>query len=156
MQLLPLSIGSMDQVDWIPVDLMAKITVELALPPAGSEKHAQVGSRKSRMRVFHGVNPKTTHWRSLVPVIARHFGPSVRLVPWPEWLDELRATYKGAASGGAKETTGFKLMEFFGSLGNATRPGLATAITEESSPTLRTLDPVHSEWMELWLGQWRF
>ncbi|KAH8895924.1 L-aminoadipate-semialdehyde dehydrogenase [Thozetella sp. PMI_491] len=151
MGVLPSTLGCMESVDWIPVDLVAQIVLELCgiapavRGPAGAERG---------LRIYHGVNPRTTSWSSLAPVALEHLGPSVKLASWEEWLTALRNEQQELTSAAAHEVTGLKLADFFESLGGTKRPAIATVMSEEASSVLRQLKAVDAEWLRLWLRQW--
>lgn len=54
--------GGIDVVDWLPVDVAAQAIVECT--PSNVER-----SEMHSLDVFHIINPKTSFWRDMVPVI---------------------------------------------------------------------------------------
>jgi len=117
-----------DTLNWLPVDTVARVIVELA---------RAVGDQA----VYHVVNPHAFHWtRDLLPMLrdaGLHFEP---LSP-REWLDRLAAS---PADPAANPT--IKLLEFFRAKyaepNSRPRPFYETRLTEQASPTLhRTRSP---------------
>lgn len=147
---VPESLGHMQNIDWIPIDVLSTIILELAL-------QSTVVSG-STTRVYHAVNPSITTWAALLPHIQSQMNPTVHAAPLATWLKTLRAS---AASSTSKESLdanpALKLMEFYETL-LSSEAGLAMLETEETqkaSPALKALGPVRREWMAKWMRQWR-
>ena len=58
--LIPESLGNLETIDWIPIDLLSNIIVELALQPVAAE-------RRLSSSVYHTVNPSLTTWGTYYP-----------------------------------------------------------------------------------------
>ncbi|MCJ1387732.1 hypothetical protein MMC18_000575 [Xylographa bjoerkii] len=167
---LPSTLGSMGRVDWIPVDILADIIVELAgvgEPVNGVSKAYSNGSHSddtlptSSLPVYHAVNPKATHWAKLVPTVSKYIGPSVKVVSWGEWVEALRNSKHDATAANLKQNPALKLLDFFESMERAAKMGkqmpvLETKVSARRSRTMASLEPVSEEWMEIWLKQWVF
>jgi dTDP-4-dehydrorhamnose reductase len=142
-------------VDWIPVDLLADILVQLATDGSSS-------ATAHTLPVYHAVNPKAVDWASLVPTVARHLGPSVKVVSWAEWMDALRNSRGSAMTAvSLKQNPALKLFDFFDSVATAAEkgeewPSFETKETLKKSPRMAKVKAVSEEWMELWLKQWKF
>jgi len=144
--LVPDSLGTVDKIDWIPIDVLAAVVLELAL------------ERNANRRVYHTVNPKFTTWEALLPSVQAELGPDVKTVTLAAWVKALTAS--SSASTTQKELAAnpaVKLLDFYGSLLGTknTAPRLETRETEQASPTLAGLAPVKGEWMVKWMKQWR-
>lgn len=163
----------MDLVDWIPVDILANIIVELAgaaeisRPVNGvSESHANLihsieVEPTSTIPVYHAVNPEEAEWADLVPAVHRYLGESVKIVSWGEWVEALSKSQQNASAANLRQNPGLKLLSFFESLQRdadlgQTLPNLETERSTMKSGTLAGLKPVGEEWMEIWLKQWDF
>lgn len=125
---LPDSIGEgrgvMEFVDWVPVDELASVLVELSFSlaeskasPANGDGGGDDGGDGGDLQVFHCVNPHPIPWRDLVPAIVRVLSASlgsgsrddtdkggeeegggvISVVEFREWLDRLEssATHTG-------------------------------------------------------------
>ncbi|KAF7552325.1 hypothetical protein G7Z17_g4411 [Cylindrodendrum hubeiense] len=177
--LLPSDLGSMDEINWVPVDLLSEIILELSgvtQPPAyssdklslvanGVKKDSSLGAhvkktsgKTSPLSVYHAVNPHSVNWSELVPTVANLVGiSSGDIVSWSQWVDALRLSEQGAD---LESNPGVKLLDFFASLDakendGAMMPPLATEVSTTRSKTMASLNPVGTEWMALWLKQWR-
>ncbi|KAH7166363.1 male sterility protein-domain-containing protein [Dactylonectria macrodidyma] len=147
--LLPSDLGSMDEVNWVPVDILSDIILELSF--------MGVSGASSAISVYHAVNPRSVDWAELAPTVASLVGiESNNIVPWGEWVSALRLSEK---SSNLKANPGVKLLDFFESLDakghdDMMMPPLATKISSTKSKTMASLNPVGTEWMALWVKQW--
>lgn len=150
LDMIPESLGTLSDIDWIPIDLLSTIIVELALNSAAA--------RRTKTAVFHTVNPNITHWRDLLPSIQTEIGPEVEVVSLQTWLEALRASARSATTEqDLNANPAVKLMDFYGSLLEDAKglPKMETTGTEAASPRLRRVGPVRSEWMVKWIRQWK-
>ena len=147
----------MDRVDWIPVDILADIIVDLA----GINVVANEAKPQPTVRVYHAVNPKDIKWDTLLPTVVGHLGSSTRVVTWDEWVDALRESQVNASLADLKHNPGLKLLEFFESLRvDEKQPTrelvLDVELSAAKSKTLASLEPVNADWFDLWLRQWGY
>lgn len=142
----------MNTIDWVPVDTMAEILVELVLVvESQSEK---------TMRMFNAINPQICQWEDLLPTVQEHIGNDLPLVSFGEWVQHLENSL-GAEEVDVDSNPGVKLLDFFRSLVGDSQAGkehvrLETVETEQLSETLRGLQPVGAKWMGVWLKQWGY
>ena len=144
--LLPDSLMAMG-TEWIPVDVLAKVIVEL-LDPSDS------GSDLTR--VYHTVNPHSAEWRDLLPAVKEGLSKDIEVVPYHEWVDALEQSATKTEDVG--QNPAIKLLDFFKGLeqkAGGSAP-LETKGTAKSSKTLAELGPVSPEWMAIWMRQWGF
>lgn len=149
---LPASLGSMDDVDWIPVDILARIVVELAIGDATAGKNLGTGAS-----VYHAINPKRTTWAKLVGAISRSLnsgGGAVETVSLESWLEALRASASQEAD--LTLNPAVKILDFYDGLVAGKELRFETKKAVQSSPTLASLDSVQEVWMENWIKQWSF
>ncbi|GAD96178.1 NRPS-like enzyme, putative [Paecilomyces variotii No. 5] len=154
--ILPVSLGTMGTIDWIPVDLMASIITELSVQ----------GGRKptSPLSVYNLVNPRPAQWSSLLPAVQEHLGgpAKVKVVALSEWIRELEKS--AALNHGyiTDDNPAVKLLAFYKSLLKSEENGesMATSLyqvtgLEKDSSVARYLQPVSADWIRLWIDQWR-
>ena len=156
----------MDRVDWVPVDILSEVILELAgvLQPQSEingkySYSSRFQSTKNAYSVYNIANPRAAPWSSLISTVNSYFLHTLKEVTWKQWLDALRQASQDATSATAKGNPGLKLLDFFELLESGageTAPSLTMTETLASSPTLRGLSCVDSRWMELWLKQWAF
>lgn len=135
---LPSSLGAHDRIDWIPVNDVASIISELLQR-----------TDTTTCKVYHIVNPQTTTWQYLLEHLQTRLG--VKSVPLTQWLDTVATT-------GEEDLTknpALKLLDFFKDMqtNDHRTYHLSTAETLQASKTLRTLQPVSTELLDLWLTQ---
>ncbi|KAJ5644413.1 NRPS-like enzyme [Penicillium longicatenatum] len=114
---LPESLGpALDRIDWVPIDLLAEILVDLAL------------TRSVRVdgivAVHHPVNPNPLSWNDIRPAVVEALknssGANVETVTFREWLHRVRQDIEVAGVDGDKElqellaqNPAAKLLDFF-------------------------------------------
>ncbi|KAI0475110.1 acetyl-CoA synthetase-like protein [Xylariaceae sp. FL0804] len=182
LKLLPRNLGSLDRIEWIPVDRLANVILELA-GITGDQSAAERAVRGRRqlqqqdhqhrsdgpdeapapreLNVCHAVNPRAANWSDLAPTVAAALPAGTRTVPWAEWVAALKAAGERGGEEAARDLPGLKLLDFYSSLEvpeDAARSpfNLVTAQSQARSKTLRELEPVSTAWVELWLRQWDF
>lgn len=140
---LPSSIGRMKTVDWIPVDMLANIIVELAIHSPDTPKAGAT--------VYHAVNPQRASWAMLVSTIAQ-----CDTVSWDDWIGALRES--GSKKEDVARNPAVKILDFFDSLcSEGYEPThFDTRETVRVSRTLANLGPVHEGWIKIWMRQWSF
>ncbi|KAL1885457.1 putative NRPS-like protein biosynthetic cluster [Paecilomyces lecythidis] len=144
---IPSTLGSAP-VDWIPVDTLAKIILELA----DTRRNRQ---SDSHCEVFHLVNPATTAWSALIPAVEKHY--PVKLVEFSDWIQELESLENPSDDEIAAKPA-LKLLDFYRGLSvdGALAAPLEVGRTKEASATMRSLGPVDEKLMDTWLKQWAF
>ena len=146
---LPESLGKLQDIDWIPIDILSTIMTELALQPS-------VGIGPDT-QVYHTVNPKLTTWSSLLPFIRAEMGGEVKVTSMAAWTQKLRASASSFTTvQDIAANPALKLIDFYESLLNAEKAParLETVKTAEASPLLSSVGPVKGEWVANWMRQW--
>jgi thioester reductase-like protein len=152
--MLPQSLPGCENIDWIPVDILADITVDLLF--ASASRDCLQSSSNSKTHVFHAVNPVSTHWSKLLPVIAASM-PDILVVEYEEWLSELRRSEESLDLSCYEKNPAIKLLGYFNSLtADMPRPVFDTMQTCLASETMRNLPAVQQDWVARWMEQWGF
>ena len=161
---LPDSLGKLEEVDWIPIDLLRGILVDLALLPLSRSSSGSSTTTTTSPTVFHAVNPSSTTWSALLPHIQSAMSPQPQIVPLETWISTLRAKSAAASSLTQQQddlTTNpaLRLIDFYQDMmltgmHDPVAPRLETVKTTEASPALRDVGPVRAEWMTRWMVQW--
>ena len=174
--IVPETLGSesASTIDWVPIDLLAGILVELCLLGKGDS-----GSGKAK--VYHPLNPKPTTWQAILPFIIDALSSSssqpmqtlnttskfpasgrVKSVPFTQWLQALRkeAESIAASSQGAGEIEkmidklpAIKLLSFYESLIGKSMPILETG-NAMISKKYESLEGIKEEWIKKWVWGW--
>lgn len=176
--LLPASLGPMEIVDWIPVDVLAQIITELMktstnrTPTVVSQatgsaeevtKHHHIFSDNHHLElplVYHTVNPSKILWSDILPSLQSRFSMSVLdVVPLPSWIDALRRSYSDTDN--VSQNPALKLLDFLEDLEKQSSAGLEPVVletinTEKQSQTMAALGPISQEWVDNWIRQWQF
>lgn len=152
---LPDSLGSgFDKIDWLPIDVLAGIIVDLTLA-------SQTGDG-GKASVFHPHNPNTTTWEELIPQVIKSITPStstsLEIVSFEEWLR--RVSGNAEASGLkiekiVKLNPAVKLLDTYKSLlGEGKLPDFEVAKTVGVSEKLKNAQAIKMEWVEKWCKEW--
>jgi thioester reductase-like protein len=170
---LPESLGSYgsitDEIDWVPVDQLAEILVELAFT-----LYQDGGS--SSLEVFNTTHPHPSRWENFLPAVQRTLRkPSashpetmttdIQTLPFPVWVEFLRAKSLALADNGTSgmdldivtKNPGMKLLDFYESLllknqEKTRRMDIKQAV--QASDKLRTLESVKVECVVGWVEDW--
>ncbi|TGO22102.1 hypothetical protein BPAE_0182g00090 [Botrytis paeoniae] len=156
--IIPESLDSTDcsEVDWVPIDLIADILVELVLSQRIDHNHGA--------KVYHPVNPVLVPWRSLLPKIIETatLGQENKITPVPfaKWIERVRKDAEDLHSKIDFEeilerNPAIKLLSFCGELAK----GRGTSILEnkktvQASEKLRGLKGIEGVWVEKWVQGW--
>ncbi|ROW18114.1 hypothetical protein VPNG_00182 [Cytospora leucostoma] len=167
---VPDSLGPLfDGVDFVPVDLLADVLVDLATATTGQGRVAGAaggGGGDGGAVVFNLRNPRLTPWRELLPAVtdtAAGAGRKLEVVPPATWLASLRASSEeeeeegDGAAVGINKNPALKLLDFFEALWTPTGAPAQPMVVDRAlaaSPSLRGLGPVSLEWMVKWVGEW--
>jgi nucleoside-diphosphate-sugar epimerase/aryl carrier-like protein len=155
------------EVDWLPVDLLADILVDLLSPRPYFDHQGERGGA----RVYNLRNPHTTAWSQLLPSIldtvnarlGTHSEPELEVVPPSVWLNRLEDAASREQDGGeAVLNPAVKLVDFYrdylwksseNGVGPKTPPmDIKQACAQ--SPTLKGVGPVGPQSMGKWVEQW--
>ena len=157
---LPVSLGQMDTVDWIPVDVLARGLLELALGPTNPPGSCAADG-PSGAAVYHAVNPQRTSWPKLVQTVAATLDQQnpehkIELVPLKAWVEALRESASKIED--IPLNPAVKLLDFFQGMSSRVERKLLldTRRTVASSKTLATVGPIREAWMANWVRQWAF
>lgn len=151
---LPSSLGRMNTIDWIPVDILGEAIVELltvsSSKPAGHDA-----------TVYNLVNPQRTTWTELAPIVAqvlRNDEDNTEVVSFEAWVEALRQSASAAEAKDLEKNPALKIFTFFESLVDTSRAmgSLSTEQAISSSNTLAKVQPVGQEWVKNWLRQWGY
>ncbi len=78
---LPRDLGTLQTVDWVPIEGVAKMVLEIS----GINSPIDI---KEVNGYFHGVNPIATSWTPLAAAVKDFYGDRIkRLVSFSEWIE---------------------------------------------------------------------
>ena len=157
---LPDSLGRMDLVDWVPVDLLADSICELLdNGRVWDRSDGKQGTKQSS--VFHVVNPKAVPWMEFLPSLKIQLGID-RTLSLREWIDLVRQGPEEDSS--THRNPAKKILQFYEALADTaggeegrTEPGrqrFELGNMARCSQTFEGLQPVSREWLTKWVSQW--
>ncbi|KAI1630502.1 hypothetical protein EDD37DRAFT_672726 [Exophiala viscosa] len=135
------------QVDWIPVDVLANIIVDITL------------AKKEGLQIYNLVNPRVADWSSLTEVIVEQY-PGMQVVTLEEWVDKLIEGNKDDQAE-VELKPALKILDWFIDLEKAlnstsSQQNFETRNSVTVSQTMAQLRVVNGPWMKIWLDQWAF
>ncbi|KAJ6018232.1 acetyl-CoA synthetase-like protein [Penicillium sp. IBT 35674x] len=151
---LPETIGqALDRVDWVPVDLLAEILVDLSLLESPG-----VG-------VYHPVNLHPQSWKDIRPVVAdalQVLGKPMKIISLREWILRVRQDIELVSQDQEKlqiqlaKNPAAKLLDFFEDMMHQTEAENALDATGTAlmSQKLQMVDAVKAEWIQKWVKEW--
>lgn len=143
---------SREKVDWIPVDKLANILLEVLV--SSCAPHQSGASTETQL--YHIVNPSSTSWSNLATdVLACYSGDSdINPVSFKDWLNILERTASETMN--AESIPAIKLVDFYRGV-ETEPPGsreLLSTQAEKVSKTLQSVGPVNQAWIRSWMQQW--
>jgi thioester reductase-like protein len=156
---VPNSLGPFDNIDFVPVDILADVVADLVTSTATQSPGVTT--------VFNIRNPHLVSWSKLLPAISKattaEGKPPLQVVPPATWLSTLQGSVKASNDNGdaAVRNPAIKLVEYFDRLwgagsnrGQAPSHRMVIDGAFAASPSLRKLEPVGLGWMEKWVREW--
>ena len=149
----PSSFPSRERIDWIPVDKLSKILIEV-LVSSSTESQETVAKRGTL--VYHITNPNATSWSSIAPSILDLYpkGSGVKPVSFEEWIQKLEQSIDKELD--VEQNPAIKLLEFYQGVAKAEQGPrvLSSEKAEQASETLRSMGAVDKGWASIWMQQW--
>jgi nucleoside-diphosphate-sugar epimerase len=149
LEAIPTSLGNSQAVDWLPIDVLAPVLIELAL---GSEK-SETGAA-----FFHLSNPKLASWEHLLPSVIAALGgeKTIAKVSFADWLQLVRSAVADGSDPAqlSKVHPAVKLVTFYESLLLNQSPPLEMGKALQASEKLRDVGEIQGEWMQKWVRRW--
>lgn len=161
--------SGLNSVDWIPVDELSKVIVEL-----GSNFHQT--ETNSRPQVYHAVNPQSLTWSNILPVVQAKLQTMVqedknaastemRIISLPEWLEILKQSSTQQVNGReinlneqmVRHNPAIKLLDFYLAMlvpSEQITVSLDTEKTQRLSASLRDMKPIQADMMIGWIDDW--
>ena len=141
-------------MDWIPVDKLPKILLEILR--YSSEQRSPTGSPSST-QVYHVVNPSSTSWSKLAPelLICYPYKIDIQPVSFEEWVEILQRVVE-TMTADTSEVPAAKLLDFFkhATHDSAESRMLSPIQAQKASPLLRSVGCVDALWVSNWMRQW--
>lgn len=171
LNVFPETFSSRDHIDWLPVDKLSKILVEIlssASHPSNkqelpdeevSDPLDRAGAMRTKM--YHVVNPQAASWSAdfAAEVLDAYPGGLVQPVPFEEWVERLKASAEEAENDkniDIERNPAIRLVDFYSDAIGAKKSQriLPANASTAASKTLRELGPLSRGWLENWMVQW--
>jgi len=148
---LPETLGEMEVLDWVPVDLLSTIMIEILGTVLGGTRDG-----KDKIAVYNLVNPRTTTW-SEVRQDVQKFAGIAKSVSLREWMKMLEASSRERNGAVVATNPAVKLLDFFRLMSSTegtsgSRFEVANLVSD--SPHAAEMPAVSSAWLRLWIRQW--
>lgn len=148
-------LGPQEELDWVAIEDVAGFITDVAGITAEVSESTISG-------YFNCVNPRTTTWQTLLPVIQGHYADRIhKKVTFEEWVRALEQSAGGAFDQAAelKENRGLKLLDAYRGfleqkLSGRTQVQFSTSRGQAFSPTMAKMEAVTPEMMKNWCAQW--
>ena len=172
---IPHSLGPrFDTIDWVPVDLLAEILLDLALQEIQRSKAPKPNAitneseiQRNPTSVFHLLNPRPVHWDlvrdTLITFIQSLSQKTIEIVPLALWLEKVRQDSE-AASRSQSELEAYlsrnpavKILDFYQTLLDSSSyqgSELEIGRTLATSEKMRALGSVNADWIGKWVREW--
>ncbi|KAL3417973.1 thioester reductase domain-containing protein [Phlyctema vagabunda] len=164
----PETFPSRDNIDWLPVDKLSQILVEIldsaSKDESDDEAIADVESNEPHgAKTYHVVNPHTASWSADLSghLKTAYSTGTVTPVPFDSWLEKLKDSVEEAETSGnidVEHNPAMRLVDFYEGAATASaekgRRKLPTDASERASKTLRELGPLDGSWLRNWMVQW--
>ena len=173
---VPESLGTaLDEVNWIPIDELASVLLELA--KHGSGQPFQLSNSSSHAAgdgamVFNVLNPRPVPWQKLLPAITASLSSLttqrqktvIQKVPFDEWIKVIRENFETQSRAAGKSEAGLeeileanpavKLIGFYEETHKHQTHTWDIQKATETSATLSSLDEIGDECVRKWIESW--
>lgn len=179
---IPDSLGpTMSKIDWVPVDLLAEVIVDLALGghnQATQKESAHAARQTKCASVFHPLNPHPTTWESVRQILIDEVSCSstavesrkqrLETIPLNVWLTKVRKDMESMA--GRRDALkdedladflelnpAVKLLDFYEEALKARQEAvneIGMGQTLGKSATLRDVQGIQPDWIRKWVREW--
>ena len=174
---IPDSLGTtLGNIDWVPMDDLAKILVDLAMN-SPQQNSPNDNTQQKLTQVFHPLNPHPTTWEALKPIIASELSTITQpktdkplpIVSLASWLLKIRKDIEVTASNHTttladsdlksllEVNPAVKLLDFYEDvLGNKDGSNRSWEMrkTMQTSKKMGALEGVRTEWVKKWVREW--
>lgn len=152
---LPRTLGRFEMIDWIPVDALADIILDLVHDACDGESKTAVGESEG-VKVFNLVNSKRSPFLSFVEGIREKLGAGVEIVEYEEWVSAVEEIEQGDEQA-LERLPALKILGFFEGLKMDKGEDCIKFDTKngmQSSPSMRNLPTITGELIKRWMSQW--
>ncbi|KAI1364341.1 hypothetical protein F5Y08DRAFT_217449 [Xylaria arbuscula] len=151
MGLLPRDLGSNNRIDWVPVERVARLVLDVAGVATG--KRIETSEING---YFHAINPSATTWEDIAPSVQKYYGDRIKhRVSWQEWVERLENSSSMETEVSANP--GLKLIDTYRGLALGAEPViLDLRRTNEVSNAMAEAPVISPQLVTQWCRQWDF
>lgn len=153
MGLLPNSLGQMTTVDWVPIEGIAHMVLEVS----GVTEDVPVDLIRG---YFHGINPRKVQWGELAKAVKDFYGDRIKqIVSFEEWVKQLEKS--AATTEDVSRNPGVKLLDTYKTWNEKVKEGqgyvdMEMERTMRRSKTMKNMKAVTGDLMKNWCKQWGY
>lgn len=127
-------------VDWIPVDVVARIIAEISFSTVGD---------LSTPQYYNIVNPNPVPWQTYQEAMKIYCGPNVQTVPFSQWIQKLQ-TFDPTDVDQLPTKPALKMLKFFAYIASQ-KPTIKfqTSRSVHASKSMTELEPVSQNLMQI-------
>ncbi|QUC21686.1 uncharacterized protein UV8b_05929 [Ustilaginoidea virens] len=151
--ILPVNLGPLDVVEWMAVEDVAGIILDIAGITQGKEVSDISG-------YFNCTNPRAVKWPDLAVVVKDFYGGRIReLVSTEEWISTLEKSATDVSN--IDKNPAIKLLDTYRGFAAGQKAGIEstrfeTTRLESQSRTAANMGPVTPQLMQNWCSQWGY
>ncbi|KAI9042659.1 non-ribosomal peptide synthetase [Aspergillus affinis] len=149
----PVTFPSRDRLDWIPVDKLSKVLLEI-LRYSTESNETQL---PSGTHVYHVINPSWTSWSEIAPEVLACYPDKLDIQPvsFENWVEDLKKAVETTTTD-PKANPAAKLLDFFKNAVHESAEArmLPPIRAQEASSLLRRVGCVNTLWISNWMRQW--
>lgn len=147
---LPYELGASHRVDWVPVERIAQLVLDVAdVAPANSQETGV----EEISGYFHAVNDSVTSWGALAPTVKQFYEDQIKeLISFKEWVDRLEKS----DSKDIDVNPGLKLLDTYREMADSRTVPLVLDLerTNRRSLAMTEAPTISPELMTRWCKQW--
>ncbi|KAI1310328.1 hypothetical protein F5Y03DRAFT_345813 [Xylaria venustula] len=153
---LPYELGSSDRIDWVLVEHVAQLVLDIAgtVAPTDSPNTGYEEEDKEEISgYFHAVNDSVTSWRDLAPTVKQFYGDRIKeLISFEEWVARLEKS----GPEDVEANPGLKLLDTYRVMARGRSLPLILDLerTNSRSQAMRETPMISPELMTRWCKQW--
>ncbi|APA08871.1 hypothetical protein sscle_04g036410 [Sclerotinia sclerotiorum 1980 UF-70] len=142
--LIPSNLGAQNLVQWIPIDSVSQIIIELM----------QGSGTREGSTTFNLINPASAYWTDLLPTV-KDVLEVTKEVSLKDWLKELKK-HDDKSREELEKFPALKLLNFFEWVASEEQLVITTDNAKAASASFRELSPISKEMVGGWVKDWGF
>lgn len=152
MGILPDTLGAMDVIDWVPVEDMAGLVLDVAGISAPKDVSSISG-------YYNAVNPTTALWQDIAATLMEYYSGRIeKIIPLEDWVSALQAS---DVTTDPARNPAIKLIDSYESMLDRQKAGIAHTDfdmerTMMVSSRMKNFGAINRDMVRNWCDQWNF